>query len=248
MQAAAFEQALERFHRSLAHRPPSGFRGSAAFRARGLPWLAPDDASAGPASGAPGPVSASPGPVSASPGPESASPCHVSGGAGPFSGDAMAVSGAPGPVSGGTGPVSGGANAVRGYEDWYLVDGWSAVGVLEEAAVARGHQSSHAAVAAMTSVSKGAIYRLIEGLPRLERAPLAVWVKRSPGHAPVTIEDLLADGMERDAAGLWRRCLGLGPAPEYCLLATEPPAGVSPSRLPAGWRATAISRELLWSG
>jgi len=206
VEAAAFEQALERFHRSLAHRPPSGFRGSAAFRARGLPWLAQDEAGAG------------------------------------------AVSGGVGAVSGGAGAVSGGAGPVAGYEDWYLVDGWSALGVLEEAAVARGHHSSHAAVAAMAGVSKGAIYRLIEGLPRLERAPLAVWVKRSPGHAPVTIEDLLADGMERDAAGLWRRCLGLGPAPEYCLLAAEPPAGVSPSRLPAGWRATAISRELLWSG
>jgi hypothetical protein len=192
VKAAAFERALERFHRSLAHRPPSGFRGSAAFRARALPWLGHDDV-------------------------------------------------VDGSVSGGAGPLSA-------YEDWYLVDGWSAVGVLEEAAVARGHQSSHEAVAAITGASKGAIYRLIEGPPRLERAPLAVWVKRSPGHAPVTVEDLLADGVERDAAGLWRRCLGLGPAPEYCLLAAEPPAGVSPSRLPAGWRATAISRELLWSG
>jgi hypothetical protein len=219
VKAAAFEQALERFHRSLAHRPPSGFRGSAALRARGLPWLAQDDAGAGPVSEGAGPVSEGAGPVS-----EGA-----------------------GPVSEGAGRVSEGAGPVAGYEDWYLVDGWSALGVLEEAAVARGHRSSHAAVAAMTGVSKGAIYRLIEGLPRLERAPLAVWVKRSPGHAPVTIEDLLADGMERDAAGLWRRCLGLGPAPEYCLLAAEPPAGVSPSRLPAGWRATAISRELLWS-
>jgi hypothetical protein len=54
--------------------------------------------------------------------------------------------------------------------------------------------------------------------------------------------------MEGDAAGLWRRSLGLGPAPEYCLLAAEPPAGVSPSRLPAGWRTTAVSRQLLWSG
>jgi hypothetical protein len=208
VQAVAFEQALERFHRSLARRPPSGFRGSAAFRVRGLPWLAPDGAAAGTASAAADKV----------------------------------ASGAAADT------VSAGAGAGGGYEDWYLVDGWSAVGVLEEAAVARGHQSSHAAVAAMVGVSKGAIYRLIEGLARLELSPLAVWVKRSPGHAPVTIEDLLADGMQRDAAGLWRRCLGLGPAPEYCLLAAEPPAGVSPSRLPAGWRATAISRELLWSG
>ena len=198
VEAAAFEQALERFHRSLAHRPPSGFRGSAAFRARGLPWLGHD--------------------VGA------------------------------GSASEGAGSASGDAGSVSTYEDWYLVDGWSAVGVLEEAAVARGHQSSHEAVAAITGATKGAIYRLIEGLPRVEQAPLAVWVKRAPGHAPVTVEDLLADGVDRDAVGLWRRCLGLGPAPEYCLLAAEPPAGVSPSRLPAGWRATAISRELLWSG
>ena len=198
MRAAAFEQALERFHRSLAHRPPSGFRGSAAFRARGLPWLGHD--------------------VGA------------------------------GSASAGAGSDSADAGSVSTYEDWYLVDGWSAVGVLEEAAVARGHQSSHEAVAAITGATKGAIYRLIEGLPRVEQAPLAVWVKRAPGHAPVTVEDLLADGVDRDAVGLWRRCLGLGPAPEYCLLAAEPPAGVSPSRLPAGWRATAISRELLWSG
>jgi len=182
VQAADFEQALEHFHRSLAHRPPSGLRGSAALRARELPWLAPE------------------------------------------------------------------GDAVGGYEDWYLVDGWSAVGVLEEAAVARGHQTSHAAVAAMVGVTKGAIYRLIDGQACLEGAPVAVWVTRSPGRAPVTIGDLLADGMDREGAGLWRRCLGLGPAPEYCLLGAEAPAGVASSRLPAGWEATVLSRELLWSG
>ena len=41
VELTAYEQALERFHRSLAHRPPSGFRGSAALRLRELPWLAP---------------------------------------------------------------------------------------------------------------------------------------------------------------------------------------------------------------
>src|SRR5262249_19660037 len=136
----------------------------------------------------------------AAPVPAPRGPGPVSGGSGRVSGGSGPVSAGPGPESAILGPVSGGADEASGYEDWYLVDGWSAVGVLEEAAVARGHQSSHAAVAAMTSVSKGAIYRLIEGLPRIERAPLAVWVKRSPGHGPGTIEDLLARGLERHAA------------------------------------------------
>jgi hypothetical protein len=181
----AYEQALVSFHRSLGHRPPSGFRGSAAFRASEVHWLA---------------------------------------------------------------SVAGARGAGASYEDWYLVDGWSAVGVLEEAAVARGHVSRHDALAAMADVAKGAVYRLSEGHPRLAEARVGVWVTRAPGHAPVTIGDLLGDGMDRQAAGLWRRCLGLGPAPEHCLLAPEAPAGVAPTRLPAGWQATVSTREVLWSG
>jgi hypothetical protein len=45
------------------------------------------------------------------------------------------------------------------------------------------------------------------------------------------------------SAGLWRRCLVLGPAPEYCLLARDAPAGVAPTRLPAGWTSNECERE-----
>jgi hypothetical protein len=181
---AAYEKALERFHRSLARRPPSGFRASAAFRAAELPWLATAD---------------------------------------------------------------GAGRGGPGYEDWYLVDGWSALGVLEEAAVARGHVSRHDAVAAMAGVVSGAVYRLGEGHPHLGRACVSVWVAPASGGAPPSIGDLLGDGMDREAAGLWRRCLVLGPAPEYCLLAPVAPVGVAPSRLPSGWQALVAARELLWS-
>jgi hypothetical protein len=182
---AAYEQALVRLHRSLEHRPPSGFRGSAAFRAEELPWIASS-----------------------------------------------------------VGVGEGGA----GYEDWYLVDGWAALGVLEEAAVARGHVTRHDAVAGMAGVTSGGVYRLSEGHPALGESRVGVWIARAPGCSPVTIGDLLGDGMDRQRAGLWRRCLGLGPAPEYCLLAPEVPPGVAATRLPAGWRASAGSRELLFSG
>jgi hypothetical protein len=180
---AAYEQALVRLHRSLEHRPPSGFRGSAAFRSSELPWIA---------------------------------------------------------------PVPGGAGA--GYEDWYLVDGWSALGVLEEAAVSRGHVTRHDAVAAMAGVSSGGVYRLSEGHPALGEARVSVWIARAPGHTPMRLGELLGDGMDRARSGLWRRCLGLGPAPEHCLLAPEAPAGVAATRLPAGWCATVGSREALFAG
>ena len=182
---AVYEHAVERFHASLAHRPPSGFIGSVAFRAADVPWLA---------------------------------------------------------------PAEGSSERAGGYEDWYLADSWSAIGVLEEAAVSRGHLTAHDAVASRTEVSTGAIYRLSEGHARLKEARVSVWVARGREHDHPSLEALLGDGMDQSTAGLWRRCIGLGPAPEYCLLATEPPAGVAAARLPAGWSATASGREVLWSG
>jgi hypothetical protein len=182
----AYERALEQFHRSLAHQPPCGFHGSAAFRAPELPWLA--------ASGA-----------------------------------------------------GGGAGAGGGYEDWYLLEDWAAVGVLEEAAVAHGHASLHEQVASRAGVSTGAVYRLIEGHPtQLAGARVAVWVTRSRGPERPSLEALLGDGMDPARDCVWRRCLGLGPAPEYCVLAAEVSAGVAAERLPKGWQAATYAREPLW--
>jgi hypothetical protein len=186
VERASYERALERFHRSLAHSRPSGFRGSVAFRAASLPWLLSD---------------------------------------------------------GGELPEDD-----AGYEDWYLVDDWGAVGVLEEAAVAHGHVTAHDEVASRSRDSRGAVYRLMEGHARLDETRVAVWVTRSPGHEDPSLGALLGDGMDRDLGGLWRRCIGLGPAPEYCLLASEPPPGVAPSRLPRGWSVAVCARETIWSG
>jgi hypothetical protein len=183
--AAGYEDALGKFHGSLARRPPSGFRGSTAFRVRGLPW------------------------------------------------------------AGETGGEDAGDTA---YEDWYLLDDWTSLGVLEEAAVARGHVSRHDALAGMAALSTSAIYRLSEGQPRLPQARVAVWVARAPGQARPLLADLLADGANGERASLWRRSLGLGPAPEYCLLAAEEPAGAAPTRLPRGWHARVCARELVYGG
>jgi hypothetical protein len=183
--ADAYERALERFHRSLARVPPSGFSGSVAFRIQALPWV-----EGGPA--------ADPSPASVV------------------------------------------------FEDWYLLDSWSALGVLEEAAVARGHVSRHDAVAGMASQLHGAVYRLSEGQPRPDQARVAVWVEPAPGHSPPSIADLLVDGVDGASVALWRRSLALGPAPEYCLLAPETPPGVAATRLPAGWRSVALELEAVF--
>jgi hypothetical protein len=73
-------------------------------------------------------------------------------------------------------------------------------------------------------------------------------VARAPGARSPHLGELLGDGLDPPHASLWRRQLVLGPAPEHCLLAREPPAGVAPSRLPPGWSATTLRREVVFAG
>lgn len=134
------------------------------------------------------------------------------------------------------------------YEDWYLLEDFVALGVLNEAAVAHGHRSAHDGVARRFGAGAGGLYGLLEGHADLAGASRAVWVARPPGEPRGELAELLADGMDPTHASLWRRALVLGPAPEYCLLTPEPPEGVSPTRLPEGWRAQRTERELLWTG
>ena len=177
VERAAYEQALEHFHRSLSHRPPSGFHGSSVARLAEIPWLE--------------------------------------------------------------------GNAC--YEDWYLLEDWTALGVLESAAVSQGHLGAHDAVAKLSGAEVAAVYRLLEGSAHPGEAALAGWVTTVPGHQP-ELAALLGDGIDPHRASLWRRALVLGPAPEYCLLAPEPPAGVASTRLPEGWHVHSTPRELLYSG
>jgi hypothetical protein len=144
-----------------------------------------------------------------------------------------------------------------GYEDWYFAEDYTALGVLNEAAVGRGHRTVHDDLARRFGAGAGGLYGLIEGHPpagpgSLDQAAVAVWVGRSPGVKQRALGELLGDGMgvggDRVRGSLWHRQLVLGPAPEFCLLAHELPAGVTPTRLPAGWTATVFEREALWTG
>jgi hypothetical protein len=146
------------------------------------------------------------------------------------------------------------------YEDWYLVEDYAALGVLNEAAVGRGHRTTHDAVARRLGCGSGGLYALLEG----DRSELgvregllgvetpAIWIARPPGRPPGSprrmLADLFGDGVDPRRASLWQRQLVLGPAPEYCLLAPEPPPGVAATRLPSGWTALLLERTALWKG
>lgn len=139
-----------------------------------------------------------------------------------------------------------------GYEDWYLVDDFAALGVLNEVAVAHRHRTAHDEIARRFGTGAGGLYGLMEGRADLASKPLGIWISRPPVARPPIIKpalgELLGDGLDPQHSSLWRRALVFGPAPEYCLLAHESPAGIAPSRLPQGWRATITTREEIWNG
>ncbi|HEV3283976.1 MAG TPA: hypothetical protein VG010_07205 [Solirubrobacteraceae bacterium] len=146
-----------------------------------------------------------------------------------------------------------GGEAHPGYEDWYLVEDFAALGVLNEAAVGVGHRTAHDGAARSLGAGAGGLYGLVEGdqrggLESICQAAPAVWVERPAGSRGSVVAELLGDGMEPGRASLWRRQLVLGPAPELCLLSSELPTGVAPTRLPEGWKTIVVERELLWGG
>ena len=147
------------------------------------------------------------------------------------------------------------ADSVGGYEDWYVVEDYAALGVLNEAAAGRGHRTSHDRAARRFGAGSGGLYGLVEGerppgrgAGGLGEASLAVWVARPPGSRFPALGELLGDGMDPGRSSLWRRQLVLSPAPEFCLLASETPAGVAATRLPEGWTAQTLDREALFNG
>ena|SRR5437588_7928376 len=189
--AAHYENALSAFHRSLAHSPPFGFEGSAAFRVGASPWEAFRTATAPPGPGASG-----------------------------------------------------------WYEDWYLVADFSALGVLNEAAVGRGHRSLHDRAAKGLGSATAGIYRLLEGGPvsgaSIGECRHATWIEPSGSTNAAEMGALLGDGMDPSSASVWRRQLVLGPAPEFCVLSREQPAGVASTRLAPRWSARTLPREAVF--
>ena len=98
--------------------------------------------------------------------------------------------------------------AQAGYEDWYLVEDWAALGALNEAAVNGAPGKAHRAVAELAGTGWGAVYALLSGDP--EASLGARWAEKPRG------EDRHSFLEREPAASVWQRQLVLGPAPEFC--------------------------------
>ena len=101
------------------------------------------------------------------------------------------------------------------YEDWYLVQDFAALGILNDAAVSASRAVPHDAAAALASGGIGGLYRLRQGVVTQPR--VAHWFSKPDGMPYRTLFAQLAPVVEQCDGALWMRQLVLGPAPEFCL-------------------------------
>jgi hypothetical protein len=128
-----------------------------------------------------------------------------------------------------------------GYEDWYLAEGWTAVGQLESGAVSGPRRGPHDRAAFASGEGAGAVYGLAAGEAPALASGARTWFAKPDESAYHELDLLLAPALEGGETALWRRRLVLGPAPEHCL------AGPPGASLPAGLDTAGTEGTLIHS-
>lgn len=107
-----------------------------------------------------------------------------------------------------------------GYEDWYFVDDFAALGALNDAAVTAARSAPHDAAAALAAGGTAALYGLRAGsLPRDAR--VAQWFAKPQTMSYAELYALTEPLVRAAGATLWLRQMVLGPSPEFCIQGTR---------------------------
>ena len=116
-----------------------------------------------------------------------------------------------------------------GYEDWYLVDDFAALGVLNAAAVSGSRRRSHDDAAAAARAGVAGLMAHVSG-PQLPEAPgWEAWLGKPAGMGYDEFHAELWSALGNDAS-VWQRQMTLGPAAEYCVVAPAEHALPWPAR------------------
>lgn len=114
------------------------------------------------------------------------------------------------------------------YEDWYLVEDWSAVGRLNDGAVDAGHRPPHDRVAGLAAHGVGGLYERRRGELPGPAVRFEGWSSKPSGLPSEAWIDRLLTSRPGETAEVWRRLMALGPAPEFCVRSRGyPSAGVA---------------------
>ncbi len=128
----------------------------------------------------------------------------------------------------------------RGYEDWYLLEGSYAMDPLNEFAVSGGRKDPHDRVAGASTNGAGGLYRLRSGLCNVIEASRATWLTKPRGTGYEEFYAGIKPWTDNPETSLWRRQMVLGPAPEFCVLASDN------IEFPEGLEPISVERTRVW--
>jgi len=134
-----------------------------------------------------------------------------------------------------------------GYEDWYIVRGFSDLETLNSAPVDAARDVAHGEIAARSGQGAGAVYGLVIGTAT-QTPTWTTWLSKPRGTAYEDFYTGLLSRVEKadrsllESIGIWRRQLVLGPAPEFCVTSTGPMPG-----LPSEWSAVTAEVDRVYA-
>ncbi len=125
------------------------------------------------------------------------------------------------------------------YEDWYLVEDFTALGLLNEAAVSASRAMPHDAAAGVAGGGSAGLYQLRLG-DALQKPQFAHWFSKPDGMSYAELLEQLAPLLEPSQSALWMRQMTFGPALEFCLHAS------TPATLPAQFTSRLVPVRSIW--
>jgi hypothetical protein len=109
-----------------------------------------------------------------------------------------------------------------GYEDWYLIDDFTALGVLNQAAIDAARLTSHDALADAVHDGRAGVYAALK-VAAEELAGWVGWFSKRDGVRYPELRAELQEHLDKGAVrAVWQRQMTLGPTPEFRLEAAGP--------------------------
>jgi len=112
-------------------------------------------------------------------------------------------------------------NSKGSYEDWYILKGTYALDNLNTAAVSGICKDPHYRIAEDFSNGYGALYCHYLGTDEIVGFHNSLWFSKPKGISYKDFYNTMQNYLKDKRASLWKRMMGLGPSPEFCLFTND---------------------------